>query len=68
MNVRTSTITRRNFLLAIGAGGAATAAAVATVATRAAGHAATQSMPPHRDADGYRVSEHVSNYYRTTRV
>lgn len=57
---------RRNFLLAVGAGGAATIAAVA---------AKTQIFPQpattgtgKRATKGYTASEHVNNYYRTTKV
>jgi hypothetical protein len=59
-------LTRRNFLLAVGAGGAATVAAVA---------AKTQSLPKpvktgsgKRATTGYTASEHINNYYRTTKV
>ncbi len=57
---------RRNFLLAVGAGGAATVAAVA---------ARTQSLPESSSSEGdkratkgYAVSAHINNYYRTTKV
>lgn len=57
---------RRNFLLAVGAGGAATIAAVA---------AKTQISPlpattgtGKRATKGYTASAHVNNYYRTTKV
>ena len=59
-------LNRRNFLLAVGAGGAATIAAVA---------AKTQSLPQpattgtgKRATKGYTPSEHIDNYYRTTKV
>jgi len=56
-------LSRRNFLLTVGAGGAATAAAIAT----------RQSAPATPSNDkratrGYQASEHVGNYYRTTKV
>jgi hypothetical protein len=57
---------RRNFLLAAGLGGAGVAAAVVTagkVAPKAA------AAPPDAAApSGYRVSEHVKKYYKTTEV
>ena len=66
MNDRTKRLSRRNFLLAVGVGGAATAAAVV----------AAKSTPVPTDLDkndkratrGYQASEHVNNYYRTTKV
>lgn len=61
-----SKLSRRNFLLAVGAGGAATAAAVAIRQTPAGGPATTGSGK--RATKGYTASEHVKHYYRTTRV
>jgi hypothetical protein len=64
MSDQTKRLSRRNFLLTVGAGGAATAAAVV----------ATQSKPvtgkseDKRSSKGYQASEHISNYYRTTKV
>ena len=63
-------LNRRNFLLAVGAGGAATVAA--TVATSVAKTPA-QSKPAvtgtrKRATTGYAASEHINNYYRTTKV
>jgi len=58
-------LSRRNFLLTIGAGGAATAAAIAT--KNATPTQATQSKDK-RATRGYQASEHVNNYYRTTKV
>lgn len=59
-------LSRRNFLLAVGAGGAATAAAVA-------GKVAFQPEPSKAGTDkrrgaGYEETAHVRNYYRTTQV
>ncbi|HXZ92001.1 MAG TPA: formate dehydrogenase [Burkholderiales bacterium] len=57
---------RRHFLFSVGAGGAATAAAIV------AKHSPTAPQPApasaKRAAGGYRASEHVHNYYRTTKV
>lgn len=66
MNEPSPRLSRRNFLLTLGAGGAATAAAIvakapATAPVGAAGDA-------RRASRGYRASEHVSNYYRTTKI
>ncbi|MSP96270.1 MAG: twin-arginine translocation signal domain-containing protein [Betaproteobacteria bacterium] len=63
---RDSKLSRRNFLLAVGAGGAATAAALTVrhppqlqPSTSGTGKRATQ---------GYTASEHINSYYRTTKV
>lgn len=55
---------RRNFLLAVTAGGAATAAAV--VAHKAPTASATGASP--RKGAGYAESVHIRNYYRTAKV
>ena len=66
MSDRSARLSRRNFLLAVGAGGAATAAAIAAgTAPGAPGRAAAEGKRP---SGGYRTSEHVNNYYRTTKV
>lgn len=64
MSERTKRLSRRNFLLTVGAGGAATAAAIVA-----------KNSPPSQSADkskrttrGYHATEHVNNYYRTTKV
>ena len=67
MSDRRPRLSRRHFLFALGAGGAA---AATTVAARAS----TQEQPldaPASDghsARGYRESPHVTRYYRSTRV
>jgi hypothetical protein len=64
MSERAKRLSRRNFLLAAGAGGVATAAAI--VAKNAP---STQSPDKNKRATrGYHASEHVNNYYRTTKV
>jgi hypothetical protein len=65
MTDRTKRLSRRNFLLTVGASGAAGAAAI--VATK------SSPLQPANDQDkratrGYQASEHVTNYYRTTKV
>jgi hypothetical protein len=62
---RTKRLSRRNFLLALGAGGAATAAAIAA---RTAGSALPQTNTDKRSARGYHASGHIDNYYRTAKV
>lgn len=58
---------RRSFLAALGAGGAATAAAVASKVVPQAPRAPGTTVD-ERGAKGYELSEHVRNYYRTTRI
>ena len=65
MNERTKRLSRRNFLVAAGAGTAASAAAI--VATKQSSAPADQTEDK-RATRGYRASEHVTNYYRTTKV
>ena len=65
MSERTKRLSRRNFLLTVGAGGAATAAAI--VATKPADMQKKQGAGK-RETRGYHASEHINNYYRTTKV
>ena len=65
MGQKKAVISRRNFLLTIGASGAATAAAI--VGKNASAPAAADSKDK-RATSGYKVSEHINNYYRTTKV
>ena len=64
MTERTKRLSRRKFLLTVGAGGVATAAAV--VATKPA--SVQDDNKDKRATRGYHASEHVNNYYRTTKV
>lgn len=61
-----SKLGRRNFLLAVGAGGAATA--VAIVANKPMQPQSATVGHGKRSTKGYNVSEHINNYYRTTKV
>jgi TAT (twin-arginine translocation) pathway signal sequence len=63
---RSKRLSRRNFLLTLGAGGAATAAAI--VATKSASQKAAPTSQGKRATRGYQSSAHVNNYYRTTKV
>ena len=65
MSQKKTILSRRNFLITMGAGGAATAAAI--VAKNAPAPAAAGSKDK-RVTSGYKVSEHINNYYRTTKV
>jgi nitrous oxide reductase len=62
-----SRLSRRNFLLAVGAGGAATAAAVAgrAISTEEAKAVASNDK---RRGKGYQESAHVRSYYNTAKV
>jgi len=65
MSQKKPVLSRRNFLLTVSAGGAAGAAAIV------AKNAGTGAAPDARDkraTSGYKVSDHVSNYYRTAKV
>ena len=57
--------TRRKFLLAAGIGSAGAVAAVATKGTVAP---APASATKTAEGDGYRLSEHIQKYYKTTEV
>jgi len=64
MSQKKAVLSRRNFLLTVGAGGAATAAAI--VGGKAAAPALDKT--DKRATAGYKVSAHINNYYRTTKV
>ncbi len=65
MTEKKAKLSRRNFLLTVGAGGAATAAAIVTSKQTPV---AKQSGEGKRATRGYHATEHVNNYYRTTKV
>jgi len=65
MTERTRRLSRRNFLLSVGAGGAAAAAAIVA---KKSGSDVVEKDQGKRATRGYQASEHVSNYYRTTKV
>jgi hypothetical protein len=64
MSERVKRLSRRNFLLAASAGGVATAAAI--VAKNSSPSASADKSK--RASRGYHSSEHINNYYRTTKV
>lgn len=66
MTERTKRLSRRHFLLAVGAGGAVTAAAI--VAKNAPQSASALRNHDKRATRGYQASEHVNHYYRTAKV
>ena len=65
MTERTKQLSRRNFLLTVGVGGAATAAAIAAKNVAQSPQLSGQGK---RATRGYHATEHVNNYYRTTKV
>ncbi len=60
-----SKLSRRNFLLAAGAGSAVAATALVT-------QKSSEVQPPDQgtvaDTKGYRLTQHIRNYYRTAKV
>jgi hypothetical protein len=69
MSIAKTKLSRRNFLLAVGAGGAATAAAAISIGSSKA--VQTQPAPAGNDkrrGKGYQDTAHVRSYYRTTKV
>ena len=63
MSQKKAVLSRRNFLLTVGASGAATAAAIV-----AKNGAPIPEAKDKRSGSGYKVSAHIENYYRTTKV
>ena len=59
-------LTRRKFLLAALAGGAATTAAVTTIPSNKSNKNARTKAD--RSGAGYQLTAHVRNYYRTAKV
>jgi len=56
---------RRRFLLAIGAGGAA---ATTALVVKNNGDTENKTAAGDSQGKGYRLTEHIRNYYRTTKV
>jgi hypothetical protein len=65
MTQKKAVLSRRNFLLTVGAGGAATAAAMVAKSPQGVSQ---EKSKDKRATRGYQASEHVNNYYRTTKV
>jgi len=66
MSEHKAKLSRRNFLLAVGAGGAASAAAIVAKTMPQAQPVTTGD--DKKKTKGYHASEHIRNYYRTTKV
>ena len=60
------TTNRRKFLMAAGLGGAGAAAALVTAKSKT--EAAPGAAPAVDKASGYRLTEHIEKYYKTTEV
>lgn len=65
MSQKNAKLSRRNFLLTVGAGGAATAVAVVAGKQSLQG---TGTGAGKRASRGYQATAHVNNYYRTAKV
>jgi len=66
MSDHNTKLSRRNFLLAVGAGSAAGAAAIAAKAVPQAQPIAIAD--DKKSTKGYHASAHIRNYYRTAKV
>ena len=65
MSQKKPILSRRNFLLTVGAGGAATAAAIVSKTPQGVSQ---EKIKDKRATQGYQATAHVNNYYRTTKV
>ncbi|OGA34120.1 MAG: hypothetical protein A3F75_00995 [Betaproteobacteria bacterium RIFCSPLOWO2_12_FULL_64_23] len=61
-------LSRRNFLLAVGAGGAASAAAIVAKTVPQVEPQPAVTGEGKKKTRGYHASEHIRNYYRTAKV
>ena len=66
MKTNAANLKRRNFLLTVGLGGAGAAAAL--VGRKTVQRAEQGGEDTSAAGSGYRLTEHIRNYYRTTRV
>jgi hypothetical protein len=66
MSENKAKLSRRNFLLAVGAGGAAGAAVIVANTVPQAQPVATGG--DKKKTKGYHASAHIRNYYRTAKV
>ena len=64
--MKTRSTSRRKFLLAASLGSAGAVAAVATL--KQPGAEAGEPAAPAPQGDGYRMTEHIQKYYKTTEV
>mgnify|MGYP001580185932 CR=1 FL=1 len=61
-------LSRRKFLFAVGAGGAASAAAIVAKTVPQAQPQPVLTGEGKKKTRGYHATEHIRNYYRTTKV
>lgn len=66
MSGKKTNLKRRNFLLTVGLGGAG--AAAGAIGGKSMLARTDEAAGKESSASGYRLSAHVQNYYRTTRV
>ena len=66
MTEKKAKLSRRNFLLTVGVSGAA--ATAAAIVAKQPGTTNLEQSQDKRATRGYQVSEHINNYYRTTKV
>jgi Rieske Fe-S protein len=66
MTEKRAKLSRRNFLLTVGVSSAA--AGAAALVAKAPETASPDTSKDKRATRGYQVSEHINNYYRTTKV
>jgi hypothetical protein len=64
MKSQASKLSRRNFLLAVGAGGVATAAVVANKSP----HTQPKKAEAVSGSKGYHLTDHIRKYYSTTKL
>jgi hypothetical protein len=65
MKTTKSKLSRRNFLLAVGAG---TAAGAAAIVAKQQTDTSTPQDGSIESKKGYQLTEHVRNYYRTAKI
>jgi hypothetical protein len=66
MTEKKAKLSRRNFLLTVGVSSAA--ATAAAVVAKSRDTVSAETSKDKRATQGYQASEHVKNYYRTTKV
>jgi hypothetical protein len=66
MTEKKAKLSRRNFLLTVGVSSAA--ATAAAIVAKTPEDASPEKSKDKRATQGYQVSEHINNYYRTTKV
>ena len=65
MKTSKTRLSRRNFILAVGAG---TAASAAAIVSRKETAPASKTASEEHSKKGYQLTAHVQNYYRTAKI